>query len=237
VWKYLNHRNARCNNKSSFSVVSCLCCFSSFHTLPPFCLQVLIIHLFISSSLRFTLHPVCTPQFSSLQQWRKTVTTILAANSTPPDTCGLFTDPDKWRVLCVDDTRWRCESAICHRHKQILLLRSFQSVHKQHTNFPSSFPGGRQICRIDCPHLPAFSVTAAALRDVIRRTLYIALHSVLRLPWLRLLVSRQPLTTEVRFSFTEQAPQVINKHILKPSRALYRKNKLGQHYSSLWRIR
>ena len=197
------------------------------------------IHLFISPSLRSTFHPVCTPQFSSLQQWRKTVTTIVAANSTPPDTCGLFTDPDKWRVLCADETRWRCESAICHSHKQILLLllQSFRAVHKKH-KFPLSFHGGRQICRIDSPHLPALSVTAAVLRDAIKRILFIALHTVLRLPWLRLLVSWQPLATEVRFAFTEQASQIAKKHILKRSRALHRKKKLWHHYSSIctqWR--
>ena len=250
----------------------------------------------MSPPLSFTLHPACILQLSSLQQWRKTVTTILAANSTLPDTCGLFTDPDKWRVLCADETGWRCESVICHRHKQILLLQSFQSAHGQHTKFrikqptrcikyptfilsknstcfghllcpssgviycthgkwyvscrleqpvsarkwshtlwkvpiavrtvdnswwwaqkmsetcrilrqnkcwildasswlfytklitmyghlnikytkfPLSFPGERQICRIDSRHLPALSVTDAVLRDAIKRALYRSAH-------------------------------------------------------------
>jgi hypothetical protein len=147
------------------------------------------IQFFICPSLRFILRPFCTPQFSSLQLRRKNVTTILTANSTLPDICGLFTDPDKWRVLCADATRWRCESAIWHRHKQILLLQSFQSVHRQHTMLPLSFPAERQICRIDSRHLPALSVTTTVLSDAIKRTLCIALQSVQRLPCLRLLVS------------------------------------------------
>jgi hypothetical protein len=159
---------------TSFSVVSCLnYCLSFFFF--SFVHDPLSVYMYlyslISPSVHFTLHPFCTLQFSSPQLWRKTVTTILAANSTLPDTCSLFTDPDKWRVLCADETLWRCESAICHRHKQILLLllllQSFQSVHRQHTKFPSSFLGVREICRIDSPHLPALSVRAAVLMDAI----------------------------------------------------------------------